>query len=230
MPYTKPEIIAHRGLHESARENTIEAFDLAVKAGANAVELDVHRTVDGRVVVHHDFDIKWGEKAVPLATASFDQAHKAAATAGFELPLLADVLTRFSGRLKIYIEVKAASIELDVARVIRESDCELAVHSFDHRIVSKIRDFVPGVQTGVLTVSRPIDPVGILKSANSRDYWPQVDFVDADLVNEVHEFGGRVIVWTANQSDQWERLRTLGVDAICTDKPDVLRDWLNASS
>lgn len=221
-----PEIIAHRGLHESARENTMAAFEAALSGGSAAIELDVHATADGVIVVHHDFDISAAGKRIMLAESSHEQVRAAAAANGFEVPVLSDVLTRFSGILKVYIEVKASGIELEVARVVRESDCELAVHSFDHRIVRTIRDFVPGLQTGVLTVSRPIDPVAVMHAANSADYWPQVDFVDEDLIDQIHEAGGRVIVWTANRPDQWDRLTRLGVDGICSDRPDTLHDWL----
>lgn len=230
MPAPRPEIIAHRGLHEVARENTVDAFERAASVGASAIELDVHATSEGVVVVHHNFDIQSGNVPLPLKTATYEQARSAAIAQGFDLPKLTDVLNQFAGRLKVYIEVKAAGIELDVARIIRESECELAVHSFDHRIVKTIRDFVPGVQTGVLTVGRPVDPVSIIRAASATDYWPQVDFVDQDLVDSIHESRGRLIVWTANRPDQWERLTSFGVDGICTDRPDNLSEWQQSFS
>lgn len=221
------EVIAHRGLHARARENTLAAFEEAISAGADALELDVHASSDGIVVVHHDAAIGMADgKTVSIAELPADGVREAARNAKFEISTLDEVLNAVAGRAKLYIEVKAPGIELIVARIVRASEFPLAVHSFDHRIVKTIRGFVPGIQTGVLTVSRPMNPANILFDAAANDYWPQVDFVDGDLVAEVHDAGGRVIVWTANRPDQWERLARLNVDGICTDRPDQLRAWL----
>ena len=221
-PQSKAEIelIAHRGLHTEHRENTLDAFEAATAAGADAVELDVHASADGDVVVHHDPAIALGKgDLMPIADTS------AARIRQLGVPTLGEVLKQLSGRAKIYIEIKAQGIELQVARVIRDSDAELAVHSFDHRIVKKMRDFVPGLQTGILTVGRPVSPLHLLNDAAATDYWPQIDFVDADLVPEVHSAGGRVIVWTANQESDWNRLIEMNVDGVCTDRVDLFQAW-----
>lgn len=208
------------------RENTIEAFEAAVAVGADAIELDVHRSRDGDLVVHHDPVISSpGVNPISIAAASTADVRSAARALKFTIPTLDQVLERFAGRAKIYIEVKAPDIELLVARAVRTSQAEIAIHSFDHRIVRKIRDFVPGIQTGILTVSRPVHPARLLGDALATDYWPQAEFVDADLVTEVHAAGGRVVVWTANRPSEWEHLASLNVDAICTDYPDQLREW-----
>lgn len=222
MSSFKPQVIAHRGLHQTARENTLLSFELALQAGADAIELDVHSTADGEIVVHHDFEV--GTTA--LRKAAYAEISAAAASLDFEIPRLAEVLAKFSGLLKVYVEVKAPGIELEVARVIRESQCELAVHSFDHRISQRMKDLVPGVSAGVLAVCRPVEPATVLRAASATDYWPHVDFVDEELVSDIHDAGGRVVVWTANSQSQWSRLRDIGVDAICTDKPGELREWL----
>lgn len=221
------EIIAHRGLHAIARENTVEAFELALAAGATAIELDVHATRDGSIVVHHDPDI--GDRPISIAGSDLKDVKAAAAKAGFVLPTLPEVLDAVAGRARIYIEVKAQDIELLVARIVRKSDQAVAVHSFDHRVVRKIRDFAPAVQTGILTVSRPINPRRLLTDAKATDYWPQADFVDRELVSDIHDAGGRVIVWTANRPAQWERLVGLQVDGICTDRADELKEWMGTS-
>jgi glycerophosphoryl diester phosphodiesterase len=227
-PKRAVEVVAHRGLHTSARENTVEAFELALSAGADAIELDVYTTADGIVVVHHDAAVHCRDSDIDIAGHPLTEVKAAAMEEGFQLPTLDEVLAAVAGRATIYIEVKAPDMELLVARIVRRTKERIAVHSFDHRIIKKIRDFVPGIQTGVLTVSRPVSPARLLADANASDYWPQADFVDADLVAEVHEAGARVIVWTANTPVQWERLVDLNVDGICTDNPGELREWLGS--
>jgi glycerophosphoryl diester phosphodiesterase len=220
MGSSRTEIIAHRGLHVVARENTFESFELAVTAGADAIELDVHATRDGKIVVHHDPEIPVGSDRIAIDSTDLAGLTAAAAKSGFDLPVLGEVLERMAGRAKVYIEVKALGIELLVARVVRESACEIAVHSFDHRVVRKIRDFVPGIQTGILTVSRPVAPASMMAAAGATDYWPHLDFVDQELVDEIHDGGGRVIVWTPNTNVDWVRLAGLNVDGLCTDRCD----------
>lgn len=221
------EVIAHRGLHDTATENTLAAFEAAVSAGADSFELDVHAAADGTVVVHHDASVG-AKTAVNIAEVSAAEVLKAGQDAGLQIPTLEVVLKQFAGMAKVYIEVKAPNMELLVARLIRESSCEVAVHAFDHRVVKELRDFVPGVQTGVLTVSRPVDPAAVLRSAHANDYWPQIDFVDEVLVQDIHAAGGRVIAWTANTPEQWQRCMGAGVDGICTDRPDLLKKWIEA--
>jgi glycerophosphoryl diester phosphodiesterase len=92
------------------------------------------------------------------------------------------------------------------------------VHSFDHRIVRIVKSIFPAIRTGVLEVSRHIDPIASLKSASAEDLWQEVDTIDAEIVDKTHSVGGRVVAWTANEASQWESLYALGVDAICTDR------------
>jgi glycerophosphoryl diester phosphodiesterase len=92
------------------------------------------------------------------------------------------------------------------------------VHSFDHRIVKTVKRIFPAIRTGVLEVSRHIDPVSCLASASAEDLWQEVDTIDEEIVGRAHSVGARVVAWTANEASQWEALYALGVDAICTDR------------
>jgi glycerophosphoryl diester phosphodiesterase len=91
------------------------------------------------------------------------------------------------------------------------------VHSFDHRVVRIVKSILPAIRTGVLEVSRHIDPAASLLAAAAEDLWQEVDLIDEDLVTRVHSVGARVIAWTANDPSQWERLYSIGVDGLCTD-------------
>jgi glycerophosphoryl diester phosphodiesterase len=114
-----------------------------------------------------------------------------------------------------------------VVRCIRESEASCAVHSFDHRIVKTVKGIFPAVPTGVLQVARPIDPVHALVTARARDLWQEVSAIDEELVSNAHAANARVIAWTANDVDQWETLKRIGVDGICTDRIAELgaRSW-----
>lgn len=232
-PALIPQAIAHRGLRDKYPENSLPAFLAALDAGVDAIELDVHATRDNVIVVHHD-------AVLPAASTSPLAARAISTTdslelAGFELspgigiPSLEDVLRAVTPRAIVYIEIKARGIEALVAATLAElpgAAGKCAVHSFDHRVVRTFGSLAPGVPTGILQVGYPVDSTSLLAAAHARDLWQEREFIDADLVSSVHAADGRVIAWTCNERTDWERLRALGVDGICTDRSVALVEWL----
>lgn len=217
-----PERISHRGAHQTHPENSIAAFERAIELGADGIELDVHATRDGVVVVHHDPVVHARHAQTPAHSAIAELAAAELArfplADGVPIPTLSDVLLAIGTRATVYVEIKASSIEPLVTRCIRESETTCAVHSFDHRVVKIVKSIFPAIRTGVLEVSRHIDPVASLTSASAADLWQEVGFIDAELVERAHSVGARVVAWTANEPAQWDALYALGVDAICTDR------------
>lgn len=230
-----PEAIAHRGLHRTVPENTLEAFRLALEAGADAVELDVHATADGVVVVHHDPTVAGTPedprlRSVPTGELSIEQLGSFDVGGGAAVPRLVEVLDLLRGRARAYVEIKGWGIEELVVRCIRESGTDCAIHSFDHRAIRRVRGLAEEIPRGLLEQTRPADPAAVLRAAAARDLWPNVRTVDEPLVRAVHAVGGRVIAWTANSPAEWARLAAAGVDGICTDEVDLLVAWLQSGS
>ena len=191
----------------------------ALELGADAIELDVHVTLDGTVVVHHDEDINSaGLARRPIAALEFSELRKYRLAGDVDIPTLSEVITAVGDTAFLYVEVKAPNIEPLVSRILRESDARCAVHSFDHRIVKTVKTIFPAIRTGILEVSRHVDPAASLKATGAEDLGQEVGFIDEDLVAHAHAMNARVIAWTANDADQWETLRRIGVDAICTDR------------
>jgi glycerophosphoryl diester phosphodiesterase len=217
-----PERISHRGAHQTHPENSIAAFERAIELGADGIELDVHATSDGVVVVHHDpvVHARHPQRPAhrPIAELSASDLQRFPLADGTRIPTLADTLGAIGDRVTVYVEIKAANIEALVTRCIRESETTCAVHSFDHRIVTKVKTIFPAIRTGVLEVSRHIDPVASLAAASAEDLWQEVDTIDEEIVEKTHAVGARVVAWTANEPAQWDFLHALGVDAICTDR------------
>ena len=137
---------------------------------------------------------------------------------GVEIPNLAAVLDAVGTDAMVYVEIKAPSIEPLVVRIIREHNARCAVHSFDHRIVKTVKSIFPAVRTGVLQVARHVDPVASLVATGAEDLWQDVSFIDEELVARAHSVNAKVIAWTADDTDQWETLRLIGVDGICTNR------------
>jgi glycerophosphoryl diester phosphodiesterase len=227
-----PDAISHRGLRASAPENTIPAFLAAIDAGADAIELDIHASLDGVIFVHHDaalLDETGGEKVMrPFVTTDSSAISRIRLAGDLRVPTLDETLEAIGTRAKVFIEIKARGIETDVARCLKRhfaNAANYAVHSFDHRIVKRMLELAPSVRTGVLQVSYPLDSCAVMRAAGASDLWQNIDFVDSSLVVDVHACGGRVIVWTANEVIQWERLAAMGVDGICADNVDDYTSW-----
>ncbi|MDQ4079159.1 MAG: glycerophosphodiester phosphodiesterase [Gemmatimonadota bacterium] len=218
-----PELIGHRGAPRERPENTLASFLRALDLGADAVELDVHATRDGVVVVHHDAVPRAdtteaslrGRPIAGLTLAELSTYH----VAGEPIPTLADVLVAIVSRARVYVEVKGRGIESQVVDTIaRATEVEnVPLHSFDHRVVTRARAVDPRVQGGILSASYLVNPDRSLQAASARDYWQEWSMIDADLVQTIHAVGGRVIAWTVNDPEAARHLAEIGVDGICTD-------------
>jgi glycerophosphoryl diester phosphodiesterase len=197
-----------------------------VELGADAVELDVHLTADGVVVVHHDPAIA-GLGAIDALTLGQLSAHR---VQGEPVPTLDEVFEAVGERLRIYVELKGATVapgSLDcIAR--HPSSPGAAVHCFDHRLVALARHLAPTVPRGVLEVSYPIDLTAAARPVEARDLWRHRDFVDEALVRGAHAEGRRVVAWTVNDAATMRRMAGWGVDAICTDDVALARATLGS--
>lgn len=179
----------------------------------------MHGTRDGIVLVHHDPRVNApGEPKRRIADLSSSDIGRYSLSQGIAIPTLEAVLDAVADRARVYIEIKAPSIEPLVVRLVRESSATCAVHSFDHRIVKTVKSIFPAIRTGVLQVGRLIDPVAALVAAGAQDLWQEVSFIDEELVERTHEANGRVIAWTSNDPEEWQIMREIGVDGICSDE------------
>ncbi len=222
-------VLAHRGARRDAPENTVEAFAAARRRGADGVELDVHRTVDGALVVHHDAEVPgFGVLAEhPLAEV------RAALPS---VPLLAEVLDECVGML-VNIEIKnspgdadhdptgrAADLVVELLRARGGVDTVL-VSSFDLATIDRVHAQAGDLATGFLSFG--LDPFDVLESARSQghsaihpDAWTLVS-VAVDVVTAARGYGIAVNTWTVNEPETVVRLAAAGIGALITDVPEV---------
>ncbi len=222
------QIIAHRGASRECLENTLPAFQRAIDLGADAVELDVHVTADGTVVVHHDPVIRGTSvfascSGQPIASLTTAQVASFQLADGSAVPTLTEVAALLAGRLTLFCELKGAGSGRPSLDVLRRSGCSCAVHAFDHRLIADAAAYAPDIPRGVLEVSRHVDAASTPRAVQARDLWQLVEYIDESLIREVHGAGGRVIAWTANDPAVVERLAAWGVDGLCTDDVTMVR-------
>ncbi len=223
----RTQLIAHRGAHRGApgarHENTLPAFLHALEMGADAVELDVHATRDGIVVVHHDAVLGASGEASStgraIAAMTYGELSAFRFSDGERVPSLGEVLAAMDGRAATYVEIKQAGIEELVLDVIEHAPApeRCAVHAFDHRVVAHALKLRPGTAGGILLQSRLVDTVAALRAAGARDLWQWWEQVDDALIGAVHAAGGRVVAWTVNDVATATSLADAGIDAVCTD-------------
>jgi glycerophosphoryl diester phosphodiesterase len=214
------ERIGHRGAPRRYLENTTPSFREALRLGADAVELDVHVTADGRPVVHHDPVLSARVTPTSLVRKAISSIEAAAIAEidlgdGSRVPTLTEVLRALMGK-KAYVEVKAGDIQA-VADAIDASGTTCAVHSFDHEAIVNARRFAPHIPRGVLFDEWPASPASIVQRTAARDVWPKNSLVKPARVRELHEMGCRIIVWTVNDAGRIRELTEWGVDGICSD-------------
>lgn len=205
-----PLRIAHRGMPRLAAENTLPSFALALECGADGIELDVHATRDGVIVVHHDPALRSGTKIRETALADL-------LTEQPGLPTLAAVCELVNGRAELFVEIKGSAIEQLVEAELANYAGRTAIHSFDHALIARLAGGGTRMRLGVLVESASEDPLAVMRRTGARDLWPHHPLVSAALVENVHAVGGRVIPWTVNETADIARMRALQVDGICTD-------------
>jgi glycerophosphoryl diester phosphodiesterase len=219
----RPAVIAHRGASGYEYENSRAAFRRAVMLDADGVELDVHATSDGGIVVHHDPDIPG---AGPIAQLTLAQARRVLLRNGETVPLLGEILELVGDR-DVWVEVKSLPERYDSALFAvldaGPAPSRYAVHSFDHRIVHRLGQRRPSLRRGILLSAYLRDAVAAMQSVGATTLWQEWQQVDQDLVNQVHQAGGTVIAWTVNEIGDLDRMVRLGVDGLCGNYPDRIR-------
>lgn len=218
----KPLVIAHRGASSSELENTLAAFRAAVAQRADGVELDVHATLDGEIVVHHDPSIM----GLPIAQARMRDLTQLRLLNGEPLPTLAQALEAI-GSLRVFVEVKVLDPQWD-ERLLDTLDhgpnpTGYAVHSFAFHVVRRLREQRPNLRTGVLSEVATRDPQRTLVDAKAQTLWQERSTLDEELVQKVHAMGATIIAWTVDNPSDMERLATIAVDGICTNHPERAR-------
>lgn len=212
-------IFAHRGSTRGSRGNTIEAFRAAIEAGADGLELDVHVTRDGRLVVHHDDAIG----GALIAAMTGDAAHQLARTAGFELPELTDVIELARGRVRLDVELKASGCERAVVQLLADhglSAADVIVTSFNAQVVARVVEIDADVLTGWLVEqATAADAIDTYFECGADVLAPRHDMVDGEFLREMEREEVVLLPWTVNDPGSMRWLfRAPSVLGIITDR------------
>ena len=224
-------IIAHRGASAAERENTIAAFRTAAAMGADGVELDVRRSADDRLVVHHDARLADG-RAVRATPAAELPGHVAG---------LDDALDACAGMF-VNVEIKndPADPDFDETEWLAHRVCAALarrgggrrwlISSFRFETIAVCRTVLPAVRTAWLVETRDGDVVARTASAGHAALHPWDPVVDEALLRDAHAAGLAVNTWTCDDPVRMRQLIGWGIDGICTNVPDVAVAARNGSA
>jgi glycerophosphoryl diester phosphodiesterase len=217
-------LLGHRGSPKQQLENTLESFAAALESGLDGFELDVQRTLDGRLVTHHDFHLADGRLIAALRMAELP-AH---------VPTLEAVLLLAKQRgAYVNVEIKSQGSATDgrehetaalIARLGMTQD--VIVSSFNPVALARVKWADRRLATGLLYAPQLTQwflkdgfaaPILFVSAIH-----PHHTQVSAELVKHAHARGWKVNTWTVNDFETARRLLELGVDGLIGDYPEIL--------
>ena len=226
----RPQVFAHSGGSALAPENTIAAFDNGLALGADGLELDVHLSRDGVVVVHHDRSLdRTTTLRGPIVERTADELRRAG------VPTLAEVLARYRDpRIIIELKMNHAALAAAAIDVIRRADAvdRVCLGSFGTRVLRAARALEPAIATSGAreevrwALYRSWCRWPVSRVAYGGYQVPETSgstrVVSPRFVADAHRAGLGVQVWTVDREDDARRLLSWGVDALITDRPDII--------
>ena len=239
----KPLIWAHRGSIRSAAENTMPAFEQAIRDGADGIEIDLQRTNDGELVIMHDeqtdrttgvsgwvYDSSWS-KLSKLNAAAYKPQLAAA-----KIPRLSDLLDLIrTTNLTLNIELKnglvlAEGIEKQAWDLITQFGMQerICFSSFNHYSMRIMRGISDQAVCGLLYQSGIVDPWLYAQRVGAQAIHPHwANLRIPDLAQNCQEAGILINAWTINNPDKIKMAASLGINAIITDKPDLAKKLIH---
>jgi glycerophosphoryl diester phosphodiesterase len=253
MPAQQGQRIAvhgHRGARLVLPENTLPAFEHAIEAGADYIELDLAATRDNVLVVSHDPVLPEALCRGPEGTRTIREMKLAELrrwdcgsmvnpafplqkpAPGARVPTLDQVLDLAGrGSFRFNIETKVSELAPppeEFARLVVEAvrrhklESRVMVQSFDYRTLAATKELAPEIPLAALVRKREGEYVEAARRAGAQIAAPEFSLISRESVAEAHRAGLKVVPWTANRPEDWDRLIAAGVDGIITDDPAAL--------
>lgn len=241
-----PAIIAHRGSSAYAPENTLASFELALRQGADAVELDAKLTHDGHIVVIHDQSVdRTTMHSGYVKDLTLAQLRKMDAGSHFDVAYAGETIPTLDEVFKAVGKLTFTNVELtNLISPFDDLPGKTAALVKHHKILARVwfSSFNP---FALLRIHRllPDSPIGLLALPGVAGWWARsplgqmipyqslhISLKDANpgLINNLHRRQRRVFVYTVNQENDMRQLFEMGVDGIFTDDPLLARSVLNS--
>jgi glycerophosphoryl diester phosphodiesterase len=237
------KVAAHRGYSGLYPENTMLAFKKAAEAGADEIELDVHLSKDGKVIVIHDETLnRVAEKQGNVRDLTFDELHSIDASVlykgkyGFNpIPSLEEYFSWVKDTgITTNIELKNGvvyyeGLEEKTVDLIKKFSLEdrIIFSSFNHVSLLTCKKLIPSIPCGFLAGGELHNAGFYAKSNNIEYFHPEMRSLNDELIENFRQYGIELNVWTVNDMDSLLRLEAWGCRGVITNYPDVCKVWLS---
>ncbi|MFH0976453.1 MAG: glycerophosphodiester phosphodiesterase [Spirochaetota bacterium] len=226
-------IIGHRGASGYEPENTLSAFKKAIDLKADMIEMDIYKCKTGELVLIHDNNVNRTTNGKGyVQDFSLKELKSLETGKGDKIPLLEEVLDLADRKIKINLELKGVDTAEPSIKIIEKyvNDKgwryeDFYISSFNHYLLNEVNSLCP-VNSGIKICPLIYGlPVGLAKFAvrlNAYSINISSDFVNKELLKDAHKRGMKIFVYVVNDAAEALKLKSLGVDGIFTDYPDLL--------
>jgi len=222
--------IAHRGAKGYEPENTLQAFQKALDLNADGIELDVHLSVDGHIIVIHDETIdKMTNGQGFVNTLSLPELKSFLIADKHEIPTLNEVFDLVNKKCFINIELKDVDTLTKVVSLIDEYVSEkkwsydhFIVSSFDWNALLEVHNFDSKIPIGVLTETDLNLALAFAETIKAKAIHPYYHLLNEENTKKIQEKGFLVLPWTVNIEEDIKKIKSFKVDGIITDFPDKI--------
>ncbi|MEU1597399.1 glycerophosphodiester phosphodiesterase family protein [Streptomyces sp. NPDC005708] len=216
--------IGHRGVMGVEPENTLRSFVAAEHAGLDLIELDLHLSKDGALVIMHDADVdRTTDGTGPISEKTLAELRTLDAGRGERVPVFEEVLDAV--RTPIQAEIKDVAAARALAEVMHRRDLvgRVEVSSFHDEAVAEIARLVPGVRTALIAGRYGPDVVERAVEAGAGTVCLNIRRLTLEVVEHAREADLRIIAWVVNTLDHLRLVRALELDGATTDYPEIKR-------
>ncbi|MET3025109.1 glycerophosphodiester phosphodiesterase family protein [Flavobacterium sp. UW10123] len=222
--------IGHRGAKAYEPENTLQAFQKALDLNSDGIELDVHLSSDGHIIVIHDETIERTTNGKGLVNDFTLAELKLFLIDGkYQIPTLNEVFDLVDKKCLINIELKGLGTAPKVVALIEEYIAEkgwkykdFIISSFDWNMLEETSNLNPKIPIGVLTEENINTALAFAEKIKAKAIHPDFQLLNAENVNEMQKKGFLVLPWTVNSEEDIQKVKSYQVNGIISDNPDKI--------
>lgn len=220
-----PLRIGHRGAAGHAPENTLLSIETALSFGVDVVEIDVHRSLDGHLIVMHDERVdRTTNGSGYIRDLTLGQLRELEIQQHQRVPTLTDVLSMVKGRASLMVEIKVRNIVRETVGLIAAIAPEVPIFyaSFLHSELLLVRELDPAAKTIALIDAVPVSPTAFAADSRATHAGIAFDTLEPGFVHALRDAGIGVFTYTVDDPRDISHACSLGVDGLISNFPDRL--------
>jgi len=232
-------IMGHRGASKIAPENTLKAFKEAIRLKADAVEFDAQETVDGEIVIIHDYDtLRTAGTEGIVEQMTLKELKKLNFGNGEQIPTLLELVELAKDKISLNCEIKVEGIAKKIIHIFQDSDIldSTIVSSFLHEELIRVQKIEPQLKLAPLVPAEPGKfsdwnyKKKLIDFTSENNYYainPLYKLADKQFIEYAHEKNIKVFPWTVDSGIAMKKLINMGIDGIMTNDISRLKEVLN---